>query len=63
MIRQNKWKLLVSSLIILSPILAGVLLWDQLPDSMVTHWGIEGQPDGWSTKSVAILSIPMILLV
>jgi len=63
MIRKNKWKLLVSSLIILSPILAGLLLWDKLPDNMVTHWGIDGQPDGMSTKVFAIFSIPLILLV
>ena len=32
MIRKNKVKLIVSSLIILLPVLAGLILWDKLPD-------------------------------
>lgn len=63
MIRKNKGKLLVSSLVILSPILAGLLLWNKLPDTMITHWGFDGQADGMSTKTFAIFSIPLILLV
>ena len=32
----------------------GVLLWNDLPDVMATHWGINNEPDGWSSKGVAV---------
>lgn len=62
MIRNNKWKLLISSLVILLPVLAGLLLWDVLPEQIPTHWGVNGQPDGWSSKAVAVFALPGFLL-
>ena len=62
MIRKN-WKvLLITSIIILLPILAGVALWDQLPEQMPTHWNGSGQIDGWSSKAFAVFGLPLILL-
>jgi hypothetical protein len=37
MLKENKGKLIVSSLLILLPILFGFLLWNQLQDTMTTH--------------------------
>ena len=31
MIKKNKWKLLLSSILILLPMIAGLLLWNHLP--------------------------------
>ena len=53
MIKKYKWTLLITSVIILLPILFGVLLWDELPDMMATHWGLDNQPNGWSSKAMA----------
>ena len=62
MIKKN-WKiLLVTSLIILLPILAGIMLWNQLPEKMPTHWNMVGQIDGWSSKSFAVFGIPLMML-
>lgn len=62
MIRKNKWTLIVTSVIILLPILAGLILWDQLPEQMPTHWGTNGTPDGWSGKPLGIFLPPFLLL-
>lgn len=62
MLKNNKWKLIVSSILILLPVLAGFILWDQLPDTMITHWGADGNADGSSTKLVSVLIMPLILL-
>ena len=36
---QKHWKLLIlTSVLILLPIAAGLILWDQLPDAMPSHW-------------------------
>lgn len=62
MLKRNKWKLIVSSIIILLPIVAGLLLWNQLPDNMVTHWGADGNPDEMTPKHTAIFIIPTVCL-
>lgn len=59
---RKYWKQLVlSSLITLLPILIGLLLWDRLPGRFATHWGADGQADGWSSKHVAVFVLPLIL--
>ncbi|MCM1088559.1 MAG: SdpI family protein [Muribaculaceae bacterium] len=62
-IRDNKWQLIISSIIILLPIVAGVLLWDYLPEQIATHFGIDNEPDRWQTKSFVVFGMPLILLV
>ena len=62
MIKKNLKVLIITSIIILLPILAGVLLWDQLPDPMPTHWNAVGEVDGWSSKPFAVFGLPFILI-
>ena len=63
MIKKNKGKLLVTSLVIILPIAVGLLLWDRLPQRLATHWGLDGTADGWSGKAFAVFALPMLLLV
>ncbi|MBQ8409403.1 MAG: SdpI family protein [Clostridia bacterium] len=62
MMKQYKWKLLVSSLLILLPILFGIGLWNELPQQMATHWGLDGKANGWSTPLFAVVFFPLLLL-
>lgn len=62
MIRKH-WKMLaLTSVIILLPALAGVILWNRLPDRMPTHWNASGEIDSWSSKPFAVFGLPLILL-
>lgn len=63
MLKQYKKHLIFSSLGILLPTLFGLLFWNQLPDSMATHWGVHGEADGFSGKAFAVFGLPLILLV
>ena len=63
MIQKNKWKLLVSSLVILLPMVFGLLFWGSLPQQMVTHWGVNGTADGFSSRLTAVAALPLILLL
>ena len=63
MIKKNKRTLVAGSIVILLPILLGLFLWDRLPDQMVTHWGFDGTPNGWSSKTFAVFGLPLFLLV
>lgn len=60
--RNNKWRILISSLVTVLPIIVGVVLWDKLPDLMPTHWGVEGNADQFSSKAFAVFGMPLILL-
>ena len=47
-------------LITLSPILYAFFVWDMLPDRYPIHYGISGEADSWSTKTVGVLLLPLI---
>ncbi|MCI8620096.1 MAG: DUF1648 domain-containing protein [Oscillospiraceae bacterium] len=61
MLKQNKWKILITTLVILIPMLIGCLLWKQLPSAVITHWGANNEADGFSSKAFAVFGMPAIL--
>ncbi len=61
MIRENKKKLILTSIVILLPILIGLILWNKLPDQVPTHWNSAGEVDGWSSKVFAVFGLPIVL--
>lgn len=63
MIRENKGRLIWSSIVIMLPILIGLLLWNQLPDRIATHWDTQGVANGWSSKAFTVFALPCILLI
>ena len=62
MIRKNKWKLIVTSIVILLPIVAGLLMWNILPQEMATHWSFNGSANGWRGKAFAVFAMPLTML-
>lgn len=62
MIKKNLKTLIITSIVILLPILAGVILWDKLPEQIPTHWNVNGEVDDWSSKAFAVFGLPCIML-
>ena len=62
MFKENKKTLFITCAVILLPIIAGLLLWDRLPDRIPTHWGMGGEVDGWSSKGFAVFAMPALML-
>lgn len=62
MIKKNLKTMIITSIIILAPIVAGLILWDKLPAEMATHFGENGEPNGWSSKEFAVFGMPLFLL-
>lgn len=58
----NKKLLIVTSVLLLLPVIAGLILWSRLPDSIATHFGPDNAADGWSSKPFAVFAIPGIML-
>ena len=60
--REYKKTIIITSILILLPIIIGVALWDKLPNEVATHFGVNGEPDGWSNKFFAIIGLPVFLV-
>ena len=61
MIKKHLKLLIVTTIIILLPIAAGLILWQQLPEQIPSHWNVKGEVDGWASKPFVVFSLPMIL--
>lgn len=62
MVKKYKATIILTSIITLLPMLAGILLWPRLPESVATHFGWDGAANGWSSKGFAVFGLPLILL-
>ena len=62
MMKKNLKVLMITSAIILLPVLVGVILWNQLPEQIPSHWNAVGEVDSWSSKPFAVFGFPLILL-
>lgn len=61
MIKENKWKILLSSLATLLPMLFGLIVWNRLPEQMELHWGLAGKTDGYGRMGFVVFGLPLIL--
>ena len=43
--------------------LVSAILYPRLPDRIATHWGLDGQPNGWSSRGMGAFLVPAILLL
>lgn len=62
MIKKNLKILMITSAIILLPIFAGLILWNQLPEQMPIHWNAAGEVDGVASKAFTVFCLPLIFL-
>lgn len=61
--KKYKKTMILTSVVMLIPILIGVLLWERLPEQVATHFDFEGNPNGWTSKEFTVFGIPLFLLV
>ena len=62
MIKKNLKVLIITSIVVLLPILAGVSLWEKLPDKLPLHWNANGEVDSWGSKPFVVFAVPAIML-
>lgn len=62
MIKKNLPKLIITSIVILIPILIGIVFWDKLPDQVPAHWDMNGNVDDYLTKAQAVFIMPLVLV-
>ena len=62
MMKANKKTLIITSIVTILPILIGIICWNRLPDVMATHFGLNNEANGFSSKAFAVFGIPAFLL-
>ena len=60
--KQTKLNIILSCIVLLSPIIFGMIVWNKLPESMPIHWGVNGEADRWSSKPFAVFVLPLLIL-
>ena len=56
-LKEYKMSLISGSILTISPSLAGILLWDRLPEKIATHFDQHNVANGWSSKPMAVFGI------
>ena len=59
--KKYKTTLILTTLVSLSPMVIGLLLLNRMPDTIATHFGTDNVPNGWSSKTMAVIGIPLLL--
>lgn len=63
MIKNNKLKIAVASVVTVLPMLFGLIMWNKLPDVFTIHWAADGTPDGFASKAVGVFLMPAVLVL
>ena len=62
--KKIDWKILIiTSLLCLIPIIFGVILYDQLPEQMAVHFGVNNEPNSFAPKEFALFGIPLLMFI
>lgn len=62
MIKKHLKTIIITSVITLTPMIIGLILWNKLPAEIPTHFNINNEPDGWSSKAFAVFGLPLFML-
>ena len=62
MLKANRKTLIITSIVTMLPILIGIICWNRLPDVMATHFGMNNEANGFSSKAFAVFGLPVVLL-
>ena len=61
MMKKYKWTLILACIVSICPIIVGLILWNQLPDRIDTHFGSGGEANGWRSKAFTVFGITGIM--
>ncbi len=61
MTKNYKKKIIITTLATIAPMLAGLMLWKKMPDSIPIHFGMNGEPDNWTNKFIPVVILPLAL--
>lgn len=60
---NTKLTMLLIGLIIFFSLVAGAVVYDQLPEPMASHWNINDEVDGYVSRFWGVFMLPLVMLV
>lgn len=63
MLKKYRKTLIITTLVMLLPLVAGAILWNKLPEQLATHFDASGTPDSYSSRGFAVFGIPALLIL
>ena len=61
MLKKHRKTLVITTILILLPMLAGIILWNKLPEQFPTHFNAAGEVDGYGSRFFGVFCLPLIL--
>lgn len=61
--KEEKIELILTTIVCLIPVIAGIILYPKLPDRIATHWDAQGNVNGMSSKFVGAIIFPGALVI
>ena len=61
--KTNKKLLILTSMVILFPIIWGLIIWPQLPNQISIHFNVADQADNFQPKPLVVFGLPILLLL
>ncbi|MBQ6655054.1 MAG: SdpI family protein [Erysipelotrichaceae bacterium] len=58
---NQKWKVVISFLLCLCPLFAGLILWNRLPDPMPIHFNLQGEIDNYGSKLLVVVGMGLFM--
>ena len=59
--KNKNMEIVLTTLVCLLPMLAGVLLYSRLPEQVPTHFDFSGEANGWSSRTFAVFGMPLMM--
>ena len=59
---KNNMQRVISNLVILTPVIVGLVFYNQLPNRVAIHFNVEEQANGFMNSNLAIVVLPFIAL-
>ena len=59
----NMKSLIITSLVCLLPIICGLMFYNELPECIAIHWGIDNNPNGYFSKPAFVFGMPVMMLI
>ncbi|PID82286.1 MAG: hemolysin expression modulating protein [Clostridiales bacterium] len=59
---KNRGLIIITSIVIIIPILFGIVLWDKLPEEIAIHFNSQGEVDNYGSKALVVYYFPIMML-
>ena len=59
--KASKKEMILSVVLCLLPIVLGLVMWKDLPERVPTHFDLNNQPNGYSSKAFAVFGLPILM--